>query len=175
MANNNLEVALACPRKAFLSDMSTGAQKYSQLRAIMKEAVLQVKPGMTKAEVQKVVDDLFAAKGNAMFAFEAAGEKNRMGFLINRYNDWESHSPYSRILASDVLVDVDFAGKPRKVSVHRLIDRGHGEIEAVRYSYKSPKTSVRSKINHPSTSVELLLLQLVLLLVVELAARFSVK
>lgn len=156
----NLATAEKCPRKAFLDEIPAGMKKHGQLRGIMKEVILSTLPQTPKSVVEQKVTDLFDSKGTAMLPFEAESERNRMITLINRYYRWEQQQPSMKILAQDEAVKVVFAGKTHTVSVHRLIDRGHGQLEAVSYAYKAPETSVRSRVNNPKDSVKLLLLQL---------------
>lgn len=156
----NLNVAQRCPRKAFLDEVPAGVRKYTQLRSIMKEVVLGTLPQTPRAEIDKKIKELFDAKGSSMLPFEAESERKRMMTLIKRYYYWEQTRNNMKILAQEESVDVKFAGKTHRVSLHRLIDRGNGQLEAVSYAYKAPDTSIRSKKNNPRDSVRLLLLQL---------------
>lgn len=156
----NLEVAQKCPRKAFLDEIPSGVRKYTQLRSIMKEVLLSTLPQTPPVMIEKKVAKLFDDKGSAMLPFEAESERKRMITLIKRYYRWEQQQPSMNILAQEESVKVKFAGKTHTVSVHRLIDRGHGQLEAVSYAYKAPETSIRSRVNKPKDSPKLLLLQL---------------
>lgn len=156
----NLKTAKECPRKAFLSEVPNGLKKASQLRSIMKEVLISVVPGTTAAAIDKMVKAEFETKASTMFPFEAESEQRRMAFLIRRYVIWEEQQKNSKILAQDEKVKVKFAGQEHVVSVHRLVDRGNHQIEAIRYSYKAPESSYRSTKNPMNRNVNLLLLQL---------------
>lgn len=156
----NLDVAQRCPRKAFLEETPSGVKKPAQLRSIMKEVLLSTLPQTPFGTVEKEISDLFAQKATTMLPFEAESERKRMTTLIKRYYIWEQKQPTMKILAQDERVKVNFAGASHTVSVHRLIDRGNGQLEAIAYAYKAPETSIRARVNKPSTSSRLLLLQL---------------
>lgn len=155
----NLDVAQKCPRKAFLNGVPSGVKKNAQLRKIMKEVLLSVLPNTPDGVIEQKISDLFQT-ATSMLPFEAESERKRLVFLVKRYLAFEAAQNSMKILVQDATVKVKFAGKNETVSIHRLIDRGNGQVEAIKYSYKAPETSPRSRKNLPNSSVKLLLLQL---------------
>ena len=154
----NLEVAKTCPRKAVLDAMPAGINKYSQLRHIMKEVVMGALPQTKEADLLAKIDEEFDNNTSSMKPFERDSEKLRMITLIKRYYAYET-GPF-KILAQEQSVKVKFAGKDHTVLIHRLMDRGNGQLEAIAYSYKAPQVSVRSRKSPTKKSLRLLLLQL---------------
>ena len=73
----SIAVAKTCPRKAFLSSqVPSGVIKASVLRKIMKDVLLGVDFGVSRTELDKKVDDAFAAASGKMFDFEMESERD---------------------------------------------------------------------------------------------------
>ena len=81
-----------CPREDFLKGTSIryGATKYTALRSIMKNVILQIDVSRaTAASVKALVKKEFDACGSVMLSFEKEQEQSRMEFVVCRWLDWE--------------------------------------------------------------------------------------
>jgi len=153
-----------CPREDFLKGTSIryGATKYTALRSIMKNVILQIDVSRaTAASVKALVKKEFDTCGSVMLSFEKEQEQSRMEFVICRWLDWEkAHQKPGSVISRDFANKVKIAGQERTQRVHWLVDRG-GALEAIQFKYKQPEYSSRgrSAATKPSGSAELLMLQ----------------
>ena len=153
-----------CPREEFLKGTSIrfGATKYTALRSIMKNVILQIDVSRaTAASVKALVKKEFDACGSVMLSFEKEQEQSRMEFVVCRWLDWEkAHQKPGSVISRDFANKVKIAGQERTQQVHWLVDRG-GALEAIQFKYKQPEYSSRgrSAATKPSGSAELLMLQ----------------
>ena len=157
----SIAVAKTCPRKAFLSSqVPSGVIKASVLRKIMKDVLLGVDFGVSRTELDKKVDDAFAAASGKMFDFEMESERDRMRMLLWRYIDFEAIQSDRTILSQEFAHAVTVLKKPRQVNAHRLIDRGSA-LECIQYLYKAPdiRYKARKPESRPDLNPDLLALQ----------------
>lgn len=147
-----------CPRKASLHQaLASGVIKASILRGIAKEVLLNTPISASEATLRKTVKKIFADKSGKLIDFEAEAEEQRMETLLWRYLEFEKIQT-CKIVAQDFSNKVKVMGEEHTISAHRLIDRG-GSLECIRYIYKQPEMSYRSRINGPATNPDLLALQ----------------
>lgn len=147
-----------CPRKAFLhTAVDSGIIKASILRGIMKDVLLSSPLTITEKALKKKVQDAFDAKANKLLGFESEAECDRMNILLWRYLCFEQYQTHD-ILAENFVNKVNVMGEDHSVSAHRLIDRGTA-IECVRYLYKKPEMTYKSRTSSPDKNPDLLALQ----------------
>lgn len=147
-----------CPRKAFLhSAVESGIIKASILRGIMKDILLSSPFNISEKELQKKIRDAFDAKAGRLLPFEAEAEEIRMNILLWRYLQFEQHQTH-KVLSENFANKVTVMGDVHSVSAHRLIDRGTA-IECIRYLYKQPEVSYKSRKDPVEKNPDLLALQ----------------
>lgn len=153
--------AKVCPRQAFLRNkLPSGVIKAAILRKIAIDVLMDCDFRTIKKEMEKKVDDAFAAASAKMFGFEAESEKKRMKTLLWRYLAFERTQTNNAILTQGFKHDVKVMEQERSVSAHRLIDRGSA-LECVRYFYKKPVMNYkgRTMFTLPDKNPDLLALQ----------------
>lgn len=147
-----------CPRKeALYTRIDKGVIKAGQLRSMMKNILLSVPFSVSESDLKAAVKAEFTAKDLKMLPFEAEHEELRMNTLLWRYLQFEQVQTH-HILSQDFNNKVKVMGEEHTVSAHRLIDRGTA-VECVRYIYKAPEMSYRSRKNPPEKNPDLLALQ----------------
>lgn len=139
--------ALTCPRKAYISELSShivssNVFKYRELNKVYK-SVLKSALSLRGNLAQKIYTE-FSILDSDMLAFEAKAEMRNMYDNINRYLKWELEIN-TKLITTDVLGKVDFAGSTYDVCIDALFDRGN-YYEAVTYSYNKPKLKNRGRL-----------------------------
>lgn len=148
----------SCPRKAYLrTAVDPGVIKASILRGIMKDVLLSSPFSTGEAALRKRIRDAFDAKADRLLPFEAEAERERMECLLWRYLEFERRQK-NTILAENFVNTVRIMGDDHRISAHRLIDRGTA-LECIRYIYKQPELSYRSRKTPVGKSPDLLALQ----------------
>lgn len=148
----------SCPRKAYLrTKVNSGIIKAGILRSIMKDVLLSSPFSTGEAALRKRIRDAFDAKADRLLPFEAEAERERMEVLLWRYLEFERRQK-NTILAENFVNTVKVMGDDHSVSAHRLIDRGTA-LECIRYIYKQPEMSYRSRKSPVEKNPDLLALQ----------------
>lgn len=148
----------SCPRKAYLrTAVDSGIIKAGILRGIVKDVLLSSPFSTGEAALRKRIRDAFDAKADRLLPFEAEAERERMEVLLWRYLEFERRQK-NKILAENFVNKVKVMGDDHSVSAHRLIDRGTA-LECIRYLYKQPEMSYRSRKTPVEKNPDLLALQ----------------
>ena len=139
--------ALTCPRKAYISELSShivssNVFKYRELNKIYK-SVLKSVLSFGGNLAQKIYAE-FSIVNSDMLAFESKAEMRNMYDNINRYLKWEL-SMKTKLITTDILSKVNFAGSTYDVCIDALFDRG-SYYEAVVYNYKKPELKNRGRL-----------------------------
>ena len=139
--------ALTCPRKAYISELSShivssNVFKYRELNKIYK-SVLKSVLSFGGNLAQKIYAK-FSIVNSDMLAFESKAEMRNMYDNINRYLKWEL-SMKTKLITTDILSKVNFAGSTYDVCIDALFDRG-SYYEAVVYNYKKPELKNRGRL-----------------------------
>lgn len=147
-----------CPRKAYLrTAVDSGVIKAGILRGIVKDVLLSSPFSTGEAALRKRIRDAFDTKADRLLPFEAEAERERMEVLLWRYLEFERRQK-NKILAENFVNKVKVMGDDHSVSAHRLIDRGTA-LECIRYLYKQPEMSYRSRKTPVEKNPDLLALQ----------------
>lgn len=139
------EVALTCPRKAYITgNIPGGIAKYRHLSKMFMNIMDAIPLTAARQEIVNQIQTEFTMVNHGLLPFEEREEKNLMYKIIMRYLEWERHQCKSKIIAKNFKEVVPFCCDSTEVRVHRLFDRGD-YYEAVLYAYKKPTLKRNSR------------------------------
>jgi len=139
------EVALTCPRKAYITgNIPGGIAKYRHLSKMFMNIMDAIPLTAARQEIVNQIQTEFTMVNHGLLPFEEREEKNLMYKIIMRYLEWERHQVKSKIIAKNFKEVVPFCCDSTEVRVHRLFDRGD-YYEAVLYAYKKPTLKRNSR------------------------------
>lgn len=152
------EIALTCPRKAFIAEnIPGGNKKYGELSRLFMDIIDSLPLTATKAEVVNQIQAKFVMADHGLLPFEEREEKNQMYRIIMRYLNWEQKQCRNDIIAKNFKEIIPFNGDTVEVRVHRMFDRGDF-YEAVMYAYKKPTLKRRGRQTQTQAKMNLQLM-----------------